>query len=34
MVRVLQEESILEAADDVLVGDVGNGGGISKKHRV
>jgi hypothetical protein len=26
MVRVLGEESILEVADDVLVGDVGYGG--------
>jgi hypothetical protein len=26
VVRVLREESILEAADDVLVGDVGDGG--------
>jgi hypothetical protein len=25
MVRVLQEEPVLEAADDVLVGDVGDG---------
>jgi hypothetical protein len=26
MVRVIQEEPILEAAHDVFVGDVGNGG--------
>jgi hypothetical protein len=26
MVRVLQEEPVLETVDDILVGDVGNGG--------
>jgi hypothetical protein len=26
MVRVLREESVLEAADDVLDGDIGDGG--------
>jgi hypothetical protein len=26
VVRVLREEAVLEAADDVLVGDVGDGG--------
>jgi hypothetical protein len=26
MVHVLREESVLEVADDILVGDVGNGG--------
>jgi hypothetical protein len=26
MARVLQEKAILEAADDILIGDVGDGG--------
>jgi hypothetical protein len=31
VVGVLREEAVLEAADDVLVGNVGDGGSISKK---
>jgi hypothetical protein len=34
VVRVLQEEPVLEAADDVLVGDVGNGGACLDECRV
>jgi hypothetical protein len=31
MVRVLREEAILEAADDILIGDVGDGGAHLKE---
>jgi hypothetical protein len=31
---MLREESVLKAADDVFVGDVGDMARISKKHRV
>jgi hypothetical protein len=34
VVRMLREESVLKAADDVFVGDVGDMARISKKHRV
>jgi hypothetical protein len=34
VVRMLREEPILEAADDVFIGDVSAGGRISKKRRV
>jgi hypothetical protein len=35
VVRVLEEEAVLEAMDDVLIGDVGDGVmHVSKKHHV
>jgi hypothetical protein len=31
MVRVLQEEAVLETTDDILIGDVGDGGARLKE---